>query len=340
MTNIEIPHRIPLARTPTPIQKLSRLSDYLKGPTIYIKRDDLTGVGLSGNKVRKLEYSIADAKHQQCDTLITTGGIGSNHCRATAVAARQLGLSPYLVLRGSPVEFPDGNLLLDSVLNSEFKFITPEQYEHRDEIMQEIANDLQKEGRRAYVIPEGASNEIGAWGYFTAAGEIHDQLLNQDLPEIDAIILAVGSGGTHAGLLLGLQYYQLDIPVYGINVCDDESYFLKRITEIMQAFNERYSYPLALPEEINIIDGYVGEGYGLSRPEEIEVIRLVAKLEGIFLDSVYTGKTMFGLFDQIKKGRFHKEMNLLFIHTGGMFDLFTKKEMFAGQTQQQPIRLS
>ncbi|HDL18688.1 MAG TPA: D-cysteine desulfhydrase family protein [Bacteroidetes bacterium] len=326
-----IPPRLHLACLPTPIQKLERLSQYLDGPTIYMKRDDLTGLGLSGNKIRKLEFVIQEALQQKCDTLITTGGLGSNHARATAVAARQLGLHPYLVLRGKPDPAPDGNFLLDALLNAEIKLISREEYRHRDEIMQEVAEQLKDQGKKSYIIPEGASNEIGAWGYFEAAGEIKEQIGKGGYRKFDAILLPVGSGGTQAGLLLGAEYYGLDIPVYGINVCDDEAYFVARINQIIDAFAERYAYPKELPKDkIQIIDGYVGEGYALSREEELEVIKLVAGLEGIFLDPVYTGKTMHGLIEQIKKGQFTKGMNLLFIHTGGIFGLFPKRQIFMG----------
>ncbi|MEE9168392.1 MAG: D-cysteine desulfhydrase family protein [bacterium] len=330
---IDIPHRLRLARTPTPIQKLTRLSEHFQGPTVYVKRDDLTGFGLSGNKVRKLEFSIADARQNGCDTLITTGGLGSNHARATAVAARQLGLEPFLVLRGEPGPVADGNYFLDTLLDAKVKFITEEEYEHNEEIMEEVSERLKSEGRKPYIIPEGASNEIGAWGYFAAADEIRGQLLEEDLPEFDGIVIAVGSGGTQAGLLLGLQYHQMDIPVFGINVCDDEDYFRVKITKILKSFGERYAYPLPLPvDDIRIIDGYVGAGYALSRPEEIEVIRLVARLEGILLDPVYTAKAMYGLLEESGKGRFHRNMNLLFIHTGGAFGLFPKRQVFAGES--------
>lgn len=327
----KIPRKIKLAQLPTPIQKLSKLSQYLDGPTIYMKRDDLTGVGLSGNKIRKLEYVIAEAKKQKCDTLITTGGLGSNHARATAVAARQMGLHPYLVLRGKPGPAPDGNFLLDGLLNAQIKLISKEDYQHRDEIMSQVADELKKEGRKPYIIPEGASNEVGAWGYFSAVKEIQNQVSKSKLPPFDAIILATGSGGTQAGLILGSSYYEYDVPIFGVNVCDDEAYFVEKIKMISTKFINRYNFPKPFYENsIRIIDGYVGEGYALSREEELELIKLVARLEGIFIDPVYTGKAMHGLIDQIKKGKFTKDMNILFIHTGGIFGLFPKRHTFVG----------
>jgi D-cysteine desulfhydrase len=296
-----------------------------------MKRDDLTGIALSGNKIRKLEFVIAEALRQKCDTLITTGGLGSNHARATAVAARQLGLHPYLVLRGNPGPVPDGNFLFDALLNAEVKFISQEDYQRRDDIMSETAEDLKEQGRKPFIIPEGASNELGAWGYFKAAKEIQDQIKKNKLPEFDGIVAPVGSGGTQAGLLLGLSYYESHIPAYGVNVCDDEEYFIEKIKNILLSFNDHYQFPKTLPvESIQLIDGYVGKGYALSREEELEVIKLVARLEGIFLDPVYTGKAMYGLIDQIKKGRFSKDLNLLFIHTGGIFGLFPKRQIFVG----------
>ena len=327
----KIPKKNKLAQLPTPIQKLSKLSQYLDGPTIYMKRDDLTGIGLSGNKIRKLEYVTAEAIKQNCDTLITTGGLGSNHARSTAVAARQLGLHPYLVLRGKPGPAPDGNFLLDALLNAQIKLISKEDYQYRNEIMEEVAADLKKEGRKAYIIPEGASDDVGSWGYFSAIKEIQNQVSKSKLPQFDAIIFATGSGGTQSGLILGTLYYDFKVPVLGVNVCDDEAYFLKRIDEISMDFINRYKFPKSLTKDsIQIIDGYVGEGYALSREDELEIIKLVARLEGIFIDPVYTGKAMHGLIDQIRKGRFSKDMNVLFIHTGGIFGLFPKRHTFVG----------
>jgi D-cysteine desulfhydrase len=171
------PKRIPLAHLPTPIQKLKRMTKKLGGPEIYIKRDDLTGIGLSGNKVRKLEYLLAEAREGGADTLITCGGIQSNHARATAIAAVRSGMGAVLVLRGDRLTPYDGNVLLDRLVDAEIRLVTAEQYRQRiGEIMEQVAAELRRAGRRPYIIPEGGSNSLGVWGYIRAAGEIHDQL--------------------------------------------------------------------------------------------------------------------------------------------------------------------
>ncbi|HDZ12746.1 MAG TPA: D-cysteine desulfhydrase family protein, partial [Bacteroidetes bacterium] len=271
---LEFPKKLNLAQLPTPIQKLSRLSEFFGGPTLYIKRDDLTGIGLSGNKIRKLEFTLYEALRGGADTVITCGGIGSNHARATAVAARQLGLTPVLVLRGKPGRYPDGNLLLDSLLGAELKFISREDYsESRDAVMDDLAAQWEKRGHHAYVIPEGASNAVGAWGYANAFLEMHRQLSEKKL-KIDAVVCAVGSGGTQAGLLIGAETAHWEGEILGINVCDDAAFFKERIGGILNAFRRKYKAPLQISEDdIHLIDGYVGRGYALSRPEELQVIK-------------------------------------------------------------------
>ena len=323
-----IPPRLSLAQTPTPIHKLQRLTDLLRGPEIWIKRDDLTGSTLSGNKVRKLEFVAADALRQGADVLVTCGGIQSNHARATAVVARRLGLHPHLVLRGeSPEGVGDGNLFLDQVLGATITWVTPDQYRNEiDEIFEQIRRDYQKAGKTAYVIPEGASNELGAFGYLRATREIVEQTRLEGI-RFTHIVTAVGSGGTLTGLLLGRRLYGLDSEVVGFNVCDDAEYFRRRIMGIVSRMTERYHLGLGVTEEdIQIIDGYVGRGYALSRPEELALIRDVARLEGVVLDPVYTGKAMYGLVDQILKGRFGADDRILFLHTGGIYGLFPKRE--------------
>jgi D-cysteine desulfhydrase len=324
----EFPNSIKLAQLPTPIEKLERLSLLLEGPQIYIKRDDLTGVELSGNKVRKLEFLLADALELDCDCLITCGSYQSNHARTTAVAAAKLGLKCHLVLRNTMGGAFDGNLFLNRLVGAEVKYITPEEYVRVGDIMADLSEELKSKGHRPYIIPEGGSNELGAVGYLKAAEEIAEQLKRLKL-RVDHIIMAVGSGGTYAGMLLGKFLFDLRAEIYGINVCDHESYFVNKISDILKRAQKRFNLEVSLSKkDIKIIDGYVGKGYGLSSQEEIDTIKRVSQAEGIILDPVYTGKAMFGLADQIRHGKFKPGENVLFIHTGGIFGLFPKKALF------------
>ena len=325
---LQYPKSIPLANLPTPISKLERLSEKWGGPDIYAKRDDLTGCGLSGNKIRKLEFSVAEALDRKADILITCGGIQSNHARATAVTAARVGMESFLILRGDPPSEFEGNLFLNRLVGAQFQFITKEDYEDVNTIMAQVAEDLRRKGKRPYIIPEGASNEIGYFGYIRAAEEISQQLKNLEL-NIDTIVLPTGSGGTLGGLLLGQRFFELKAQPRGINICDTAPYFQDRIHDVLLKMISSYSWNLTISrEEITLIDGYVGEGYALSRPEELELIQEVAQTEGLILDPVYSGKAMFGLRDQIRQGRFKKGENILFLHTGGIFGLFVRDNMF------------
>lgn len=326
---ITIPERILLANLPTKIEKLERISAQLQGPSIYIKRDDQTGTEFAGNKIRKLEYCIREAIDQGCDTLITCGGIQSNHCRATAAAAAKLGLKAIVVLRGDNPDIYEGNVLLDHLLGAEVRWISSEDYrDHRMDIMNTIANEVSATGQQAYVIPEGASSGIGAFGYFSALQEIVQQ--EQELGiYFDAIVVAVGSGGTHGGLLLAQQLLPTSHRIIGINVCDNEDYFKKAITKVMQESAHYINQPVTIPTEaIKIIDGYVGKGYAQSQPQELQCIKDLASLEGVILDPVYTGKAFYGLLEEIRKGTFKDLQNILFIHTGGLYGLFPHSASF------------
>lgn len=326
--SLKLPERYALAHTPTPIEKLERLTQLFGGPEIYIKRDDLTGIGKTGNKVRKLEFLIAEALREGAQLLITCGGVQSNHARATALAAAKVGLKSHLVLRDSAGGDIDGNLFIDRLVGAEVDFITPKQYEQVDDIMHRLAETYASKGLKAYVIPEGGSIALGALGYVHAIEETRRQMEALHL-EFDHMISAVGSGGTMAGMLLGKSAYGLQAQIHGINVCDDAPHFQERISNIIRDAKRKFGFDLNLPKkDVNIIDGYIGKGYGLSRQEEIELIKLVAQTEGIILDPVYTAKAMFGLKDQIRKGRFTKSEKVLFWHTGGIFGLFAKRGLF------------
>lgn len=325
-----MPGRIKLANLPTPIERLERISNLLVGPQIYIKRDDFTGSEISGNKVRKLEFTVGEALEQGADMLITCGGLQSNHARATAAAAAKMGLSSYLILRGAPKEEHDGNYLLDMLLGAQMKFITPEQYSHEiNEIFEKTSKELSEQGYKPYIIPEGASNGIGTFGYAKAVEEITLQEEEMGI-KFNKIVIAVGSGGTYAGLYLGSKLLRQEREIYGVNVCDNAEYFVNRIDKTLQEANKYLKEDIEIrKEEIRILDGYVGPGYGLNTQEQLETIKTVARLEGIILDPVYTGKAMHGLAAEIKRGDIFKpDDKVLFIHTGGHFGLFPVKERF------------
>lgn len=333
---IRIPEKINIANLPTKIEKIERLSKKLGGPNIYIKRDDQTGTEISGNKIRKLEFSIKEAIDQGCDTLITCGGIQSNHCRATAAVAAKLGLKSCLVLKGKSDAESDGNLFLNKLFGAEIRFITPEYYkDRRMEIMEQIKIEMEKKGLKPYIIPEGASNGIGSFGYYKAMKEIIAQEREMGV-HFDGIIVATGSGGTYSGLLLASKLLNYTGQIYGVNVCDDEEYFRNRIHEILNESSNYLDVNLSFSrDEIHIIDGYVGRGYALSSQEELNFIQELAKLEGIILDPVYTGKAMYGLTEEIKKGNFRDCRNILFIHTGGIFGIFPQKDLFQFTEEQR-----
>ncbi|MCT4595672.1 MAG: D-cysteine desulfhydrase family protein [Anaeromicrobium sp.] len=327
---MKLPAKIEIANLPTKIEKLDRLSKSLEGHEIYIKRDDQTGTEIAGNKVRKLEYSVKEALNQGCDYLITCGGVQSNHARATAAVAAKLGIKSFLVLRNKGEKKVEGNCFLDQVLGAQLRFITADEYSnHRMDIMKEIKAELDRKGHKAYIIPEGASNGIGTFGYYNAMEEILKQEEEMGI-KFDAIVMAVGSGGTYAGLFYGNKINENSAKIFGVNVCDDAQHFKEAIENILHESFQYTDQPIEFTkEEINIIDGYVGKGYALSRPEELKFIHELAKLEGVILDPVYTGKAMYGLVEEIKKGNLKDYKNILFIHTGGLFGLFPKQDQFS-----------
>lgn len=312
-------NRIKLANLPTKIERLNRLSEQL-GKNIYIKRDDQTGMEFSGNKIRKLEYCLAEALDKNCDYLITCGSIQSNHCRATAAAAAKLGLGVYLVLKGDENTSVEGNLFFDKMLGAEIKFVTGEEYKNkRTEIMESIKDELEKKGYKPYIIPEGASNGVGSLGYVNAMEEILEQEKEMGI-KFDAIAVTVGSGGTYSGLYYGNRINNNSAVVYGFNITETKEHFQRVVIKLLEEISQYTGRKIDVAmDDIDIIDGYVGRGYALSRPEEIEFLSYLAKLEGLILDPVYTGKAMYGLVEEIKKGTFDKNENILFVHTGGIF---------------------
>lgn len=324
---IAYPSRLKLAQTPTPLQLLKRLSAHLGGPKIWVKRDDMTGSAVSGNKIRKLEFSLAKAINDGCDTIITCGGVQSNHCRTTAVLCAQLGLKCHLILRGDPDSELDGNLLLDRLAGAQISFYSNAEFQRRgDEIYQHWFEHYQAAGGKAFVIPVGASDGHGLWGYIAACEELKADF-GQASIKPSAIICATGSGGTQGGLIAGNALYGLGANIYGVNVCDDESYFLDKVRADLSQWQQWYSQPLDIDAlTINIIDGYVGAGYAQASSDVFAAIKMVAEMEGLILDPVYTGKGFYGMLDQIKQGRFSDCDDIVFIHTGGLFGLFPQRD--------------
>ncbi len=310
---------------PTPIEFLSRLSRHLGGPKIYIKRDDLTGLAGGGNKTRKLEFLVADALAKGADTLITVGAVQSNHCRLTLAAAAREGLHCQLVLEQRvPKSFDphsSGNIFLFDLLGAE-RVVVVDAGTDLAAKMNSLAAELTAAGRKAYVIPGGGSNPLGALGYVACAQEIIAQTFDLGL-RIDHIVCASGSAGTHAGLITGLIGAQVGIPLTGINVRRTRAEQEKNVHTLAEATAALLELPGGIPRaSVVALDEWVGPGYSLPSSEMIEAVRLVARMEGVLLDPVYTGKAMAGLIALAKRGHFERDHNVLFVHTGGSPSLF------------------
>jgi len=327
-SKIAYPPRIDLACLPTPLTPLRRFGEKL-GVELYMKRDDLTGITLSGNKVRKLEFVLADALAKKADVVLTCGGAQSNHSRATAVGAAMVGIRCRLLLRtADPANPPpaDGNILLDRMAGAEIVWITPEEYRNRGEIFEREAAALRNQGLTPYIIPEGASNPLGSWGYIHAADELGRDLA--DLPGGSerpvTIVHATGSGGTAAGLILGVRLAGLNAGVATVNVCDDRDFFVRAIGDICEDAIAAYHLDVDFDRkhDVDVVDGYVGRGYALSRPEELSLLCELARMEGIFLDPVYTGKAFYGMVRELERNPGCFGDRIVFIHTGGIFSLF------------------
>jgi D-cysteine desulfhydrase len=304
----------------TPLEAAPRFSAALGGPNVHIKRDDLLGLSAGGNKTRKLEFLVADAMAQGADTLITCGAVQSNHCRLTLAAAVKEGLKCRLVLEERvPNSYkPDasGNNFLYRLLGVEKIRVVPGGSEMLKEMRTE-AEEVAAAGRRAYVIPGGGSNAIGATGYVACAEEILAQAFENGL-RIDRVVCASGSAGTHAGLVTGFYGNNSNIPIVGIDVSRPKEVQEKLVYDLVRKTAEHVGIGAEIPRDAVLCFGdYVGRGYSLPTPEMAEAVRMLARTEGILLDPVYTGKAMAGLIDLSRKGFFKKDENVLFVHTGG-----------------------
>jgi len=317
---------------PTPLESAPALSRTLGGPNVYLKRDDLTGLTSGGNKTRKLEFLVAEALAQGADTLITVGAVQSNHCRLTLAAAVKEGLKCRLVLEqrvpGSYRPQASGNNFLFGLLGVEAITVV-EAGQDLAAAMEAVAQDVRREGGRPYIIPGGGSNPLGSLGYVACFEEILAQSFDQGL-RIDHIVCASGSAGTHAGLLAGAAGSSSAIPITGINVRRPRAEQEGNVHALAQAVAELAgARGGVLHEAVVCLDDWIGPGYSLPTPEMVEAVKLCARLEGVLLDPVYTGKAMAGLIGLVRRGVFQPGENVVFLHTGGSPALYAYQAEFA-----------
>ena len=314
---------------PTAIEKLERLSAHLGGPEIWIKRDDQTGLTGGGNKTRKLEFLVADALAQGADTLITQGAVQSNHCRLTLAAAVREGLRCRLVLEqrvpGSYRADASGNNFLFDLLGVEALTVVDAGTD-MTAAMDQIADELARQGRRGYVIPGGGSNPLGALGYVACAEEILAQCFEMGLA-LDHVVCASGSAGTHAGLLVGLLGCNAHLPLTGINVRRPRAEQEGNVHALAERTAALLDLPAVPREAVTALDRWVGPGYSLPTDEMVEAVRLLARLEGVLLDPVYTGKAMAGLIGLVREGAYQPGERVLFVHTGGSPALYAYQDV-------------
>lgn len=317
--------RLHLAHLPTPFHRLDRLSGEL-GRSIWVKRDDLTGGVTTGNKIRKLEFTLAQAREDGAKVLITCGGIQSNHCRATAILGRKLGFKVHLLLRGEKPADPDGNLFLDKLAGAEISYFSPRYYQARlDFIVEETCEAYRKKGQKPYFITTGASDEVGVWGYFEAARELIGDFQKQDINP-DAVVVATGSGGTQAGLTAGMFASGSPVPVLGMAVCDDSAWFKNKIRHDLTSWSERYQQELDISAlDIRVNDRYIGPGYAKAQRPVFQLIEKLLQTEALLLDPVYTGKAFYGMLEEAAVGELAGQGDLVFVHTGGAFGLMAQR---------------
>ena len=317
--------RVPLAHLPTRLEHLPRLSEHLDGPDIWVKRDDCTGLATGGNKTRKLEFSMGEAMEQGADTIITVGAVQSNHVRQTAAAACKLGLKCEVLLEhrvGGPsnLYLTSGNVLLDRIFGANIR-----EYDKGtdfDAAMEAIADEIRANGGTPYVVPGGASNPVGALGYVGCGEELLQQCREQGI-EFDHVVTATGSAGTHAGLAVGLRASGSDLPMLGIGVNAPQDVQEERVYKLAVETAELVGKPGCVVREDIIADcNYIGPGYGVPTEAMNEAVLMLARLEGLLFDPVYSGKALAGMIDHVRKGRLAKGSNIVFLHTGGAAGLF------------------
>ena len=324
--------RLRFAHLPTPLDPLPNLTKELGGPDIYIKRDDQTGLATGGNKTRKLEFLMADALGKDADTIITQGATQSNHCRQTAAIAAKLGMACNVLLEnrtgGEDLDFTQsGNVFLDRLFGARIRHYPGGT--DMDAAMEDVAREIEEDGGTPYVIPGGGSNPIGALGYVDCAMELLVQAGERGL-RVDRVVHATGSAGTQAGLVTGLEGASSGIPVLGVGVNAPRETQEERVHGLARRTADLLGTGIEIARERVVANcDYVGAGYGVPTDGMVEAVTLLSRLEGILLDPVYTGKGMAGLIDLVRRGRFARDENIVFVHTGGSAGLFGYRGAFA-----------
>ena len=324
--------RVRFGHGPTPLEKMENLTRHLGGAQLYIKRDDCTGLASGGNKTRKLEFLMAEAVAMRADTVITQGAVQSNHARQTAAAAARMGMKCEIILerrvtKPGPLYETSGNVFLDHLLGAKVRHVPGGT--DMNAALAQVAEEVQQAGGKPYVIPGGGSNPVGALGYVNCGLELLQQANDMGL-RIDIVVLATGSGGTHAGLAVGLEGTNSGIRIYGICVRQPREIQEAAVHKLAQATAEHVGLKGGVAREAIIANSdYVGAGYGVPTPGMAEAVSLAARYEGLLLDPVYTGKGMAGMIDLVRKGFFKKDENIVFLHTGGSVGLFGYEEVFA-----------
>ncbi len=311
--------RLNFAHLPTPIEELPRLTKALGGPRLLVKRDDQTGLAFGGNKTRKLEFLVAEARAQGADMLISAGAIQSNHCRQTVAAAARFGFDCTLVLTGERPTQPSANFLLDQLFGAEI--VTVADRKDRDRVLQETFDKAAAAGKKPYLVPYGGSSTTGALAYAFAVEEFIKQNVHADW-----IVFGTSSGGTHAGLVLGQRLFDFKGKILGISIDEPEAELKKHVSELASQASERFGARIHFtPEDVLANENYCQSGYGVFGDGEREAISLFASNEGLLLDPVYTGRAAAGMIDLIRKGFFKKDETVLFWHTGGQPALFADR---------------
>ena len=316
---MKTPKKFQIANLPTPIQKVE-----FRGTKFLIKRDDYTGTELTGNKIRKLDYILADVEKKKADYLFTSGGDQSNHARATAIAAKQIGVKTKLFLWGNKNQNADGNLFLNQLIGTEIVYLSKSEYANVNAIMLEESKKMQADGQKVYILPSGGSTPLGIWGYINFMKELKSQ---KKLSKINGVLSAYGSGGTSAGMLLGAAMLESKMKIYVVNVLDDPEFVRETIIRLVEDAIVDFKIKVKVNyDNLIILDGYSEEGYKQIADDKLKIIKEFYQTSGILLDPTYTGKAFYAYYENFLKDK--KNSDVLFVHTGGIFGVFPKRKKY------------